>query len=112
MSKDFEFIMCAPVRDTVWLSVCLHYRVFLLQCDKDLVQQVKQLRRSLDDAEGLSRDTKKEWAFLRSENISLKQRDVSSLHLGAKILACHLGSNTNDTCWQNTIEEMTNFHQP
>ncbi|XP_046871864.1 centromere-associated protein E isoform X2 [Hypomesus transpacificus] len=45
--------------------------------DKDLVQQVKQLRRSLDDAEGLSLDTKKEWAFLRSENISLKERDVT-----------------------------------
>ncbi|KAL0979456.1 hypothetical protein UPYG_G00185320 [Umbra pygmaea] len=45
--------------------------------DVDLVQQVKQLRRSLDDAEGLSRDTKKEWAHLRTENISLKERDVT-----------------------------------
>ncbi|KAM4633781.1 centromere-associated protein E [Polymixia lowei] len=44
--------------------------------DKDLVQQVTQLRRSLDDAEGVSRDTKKEWAFLRSQNIALKERDV------------------------------------
>ncbi|KAM6954033.1 centromere-associated protein E [Aplochiton taeniatus] len=43
---------------------------------RDLVQQVSQLRRSLDDAEGLSRDTKKEWAFLRSENISLKEKDL------------------------------------
>ncbi|XP_055742770.1 centromere-associated protein E isoform X2 [Salvelinus fontinalis] len=43
----------------------------------DLVQEVKQLRRSLDDAEGLSRDTKKEWAHLRSENISLKERAVT-----------------------------------
>ncbi|XP_029903587.1 centromere-associated protein E isoform X2 [Myripristis murdjan] len=43
--------------------------------DKDLVQQVTQLRRSLDDAEGLSRDTKKEWAVLRSQNIALKERD-------------------------------------
>ncbi|XP_071384535.1 centromere-associated protein E [Centroberyx affinis] len=42
---------------------------------KDLVQQVTQLRRSLDDAEGLSRDTKKEWAVLRSQNIALKERD-------------------------------------
>ncbi|GAA6089757.1 centromere-associated protein E isoform X1 [Tachysurus ichikawai] len=42
---------------------------------KDLVQEVTQLRRSLDDAEGLSLETKKEWAFLRSENISLKERD-------------------------------------
>ncbi|KAM3861526.1 uncharacterized protein ACN63O_014979 [Diretmus argenteus] len=46
-----------------------------LESDKDLVQQVKQLRRSLDDAEGLSLDTKKEWAVLRSQNIALKERD-------------------------------------
>ena len=42
---------------------------------------MKQLRRSLDDAEGLSLDTKKEWAFLRTENISLKERDVSASRL-------------------------------
>lgn len=48
-----------------------------LQGDKDLVQEVQRLRRSLEDAECLSRDTKKEWAFLRSENLSLKERDVS-----------------------------------
>ena len=47
------------------------------QKDKDLVHEVSRLRRSLDDAEGLGRDTKKEWAILRSENISLKERDVS-----------------------------------
>ncbi|XP_076125789.1 centromere-associated protein E [Alosa pseudoharengus] len=46
-----------------------------LQGDKDLVQEVKRLRRSLEDAECLSLDTKKEWAFLRTENISLKERD-------------------------------------
>ncbi|XP_073698964.1 uncharacterized protein [Garra rufa] len=45
--------------------------------DKDLVQEVTRLRRSLDDAECLSLDTKKEWAFLRSENISLKERDAT-----------------------------------
>ncbi|MCJ8747829.1 hypothetical protein PDJAM_G00157970 [Pangasius djambal] len=44
---------------------------------KDLVQEVTRLRRSLDDAEGLSLETKKEWAFLRSENISLKERDAT-----------------------------------
>ncbi|XP_053471518.1 centromere-associated protein E isoform X3 [Ictalurus furcatus] len=44
---------------------------------KDLVQEVTQLRRSLDDAEGLSLETKKEWAFLRSENLSLKERDAT-----------------------------------
>ncbi|KAF6719290.1 Centromere-associated protein E [Oryzias melastigma] len=38
---------------------------------KNLVQEVAELRRSLDDAEGVSRDTKKEWAVLRSQNISL-----------------------------------------
>ncbi|XP_016297019.1 centromere-associated protein E-like [Sinocyclocheilus anshuiensis] len=45
--------------------------------DKDLVQEVTRLRRSLDDAEGLSLETKKEWAFLRTENISLKERDAT-----------------------------------
>nr|XP_055062269.1 centromere-associated protein E [Misgurnus anguillicaudatus] len=45
--------------------------------DKDLVKEVTQLRRSLDDAECLSLETKKEWAFLRSENISLRERDVT-----------------------------------
>ncbi|XP_005168062.1 centromere-associated protein E isoform X1 [Danio rerio] len=44
---------------------------------KDIVQEVTRLRRSLDDAETLSLETKKEWAFLRSENISLKERDVT-----------------------------------
>ncbi|KAF7689663.1 centromere-associated protein E isoform X1 [Silurus meridionalis] len=44
---------------------------------KDLVQEVTQLRRSLDDAEGLSLETKKEWAFLRSENLALKERDAT-----------------------------------
>ncbi|XP_016422132.1 centromere-associated protein E-like isoform X3 [Sinocyclocheilus rhinocerous] len=45
--------------------------------DKNLVQEVTRLRRSLDDAECLSLETKREWAFLRSENISLKERDAN-----------------------------------
>ncbi|KAK2908448.1 hypothetical protein Q8A67_004285 [Cirrhinus molitorella] len=45
--------------------------------DKDLVQEVTRLRRSLDDAECLSLETKRDWAFLRSENISLKERDAT-----------------------------------
>ncbi|XP_042246242.1 centromere-associated protein E isoform X5 [Thunnus maccoyii] len=44
---------------------------------KDLVQEVAKLRRSLDDAEGLSRDTKKEWAVLRSQNIALEETHVT-----------------------------------
>lgn len=51
-----------------------------MQSGKDLVQEVAKLRRSLDDAEGLSRDTKKEWAFLRSENIALEERVVSGIN--------------------------------
>ncbi|XP_030641093.1 centromere-associated protein E [Chanos chanos] len=43
--------------------------------DKDLVQEITKLRRSLDDAERLSLETKRDWAFLRSENLSLKERD-------------------------------------
>ncbi|XP_061117796.1 centromere-associated protein E-like isoform X2 [Conger conger] len=44
---------------------------------RDLVQENQQLRRSLADSETLSRETKKEWAFLRSDNLSLKERDSS-----------------------------------
>ncbi|CAK6974499.1 centromere-associated protein E [Scomber scombrus] len=44
---------------------------------KDLVQEVAKLRRSLDDAEGVSRDTKKEWAHLRSQNIALEEMNVT-----------------------------------
>ncbi|XP_008275454.1 centromere-associated protein E [Stegastes partitus] len=44
---------------------------------KDLVQEVAKLRRSLDDAEGLSRDTKKEWALLRSQKIALEETNVT-----------------------------------
>lgn len=48
-----------------------------LQSGKDLVQEVAKLRHSLDDAEGVSRDAKKEWAFLRSQNIALEEQNVS-----------------------------------
>ncbi|XP_037305357.2 centromere-associated protein E [Pungitius pungitius] len=44
---------------------------------KDLVKEVVALRRSLDDAEGLSRDTKKEWAHLRSKNIAVEEMNVN-----------------------------------
>lgn len=44
------------------------------------MQEVAKLRRSLDDAEGLSRDTKKEWAVLRSQNITLEETVVSKTH--------------------------------
>ncbi|KAK2856612.1 hypothetical protein Q5P01_005347 [Channa striata] len=44
---------------------------------KDLVQEVAELRRSLNDAEGVSRDTKKEWAVLRSKNMALEELNVT-----------------------------------
>ncbi|XP_011609555.2 centromere-associated protein E isoform X4 [Takifugu rubripes] len=44
---------------------------------KDLVQEVAELRRSLHDAEGLGRDAKKEWAILRSQNLSLEESVVT-----------------------------------
>ncbi|CAI5685545.1 unnamed protein product [Oreochromis niloticus] len=44
---------------------------------KDLVQEVLKLRRSLDDAELLSRDTRKDWAVLRSRSISLEETNVT-----------------------------------
>ncbi|XP_077433883.1 centromere-associated protein E isoform X2 [Vanacampus margaritifer] len=42
-------------------------------CGKDLAEEVSKLRLSLDDAEVLGRETKKEWAVLRSENIALEE---------------------------------------
>ncbi|XP_069038372.1 centromere-associated protein E isoform X2 [Lepisosteus oculatus] len=42
---------------------------------KDLTEQIRNLKHSLGDAEAVSRDTKKEWAFLRSENLTLKERE-------------------------------------
>lgn len=50
------------------------------QSNKDLAEEVTKLRRSLDDAEGVSRDTKKEWAFLRSQNIALEETNVSPVN--------------------------------
>ncbi|XP_029281780.1 centromere-associated protein E-like [Cottoperca gobio] len=46
---------------------------------KDLVQEVVSLRRSLDDAEGLSRDAKKDWAVLRSQNMAVEEMNVSEI---------------------------------
>lgn len=57
-----------------------------MQSGKNLVQEVAELRRSLDDAEGVSRDTKKEWAVLRSQNISLLELKVSESNLSSALL--------------------------
>ncbi|MBN3296075.1 CENPE protein, partial [Amia calva] len=43
---------------------------------KDLMVEIQQLKHSLGDAETVNLDTKKEWAFLRSENLALKEKDV------------------------------------
>lgn len=51
------------------------------QSGKDLVQELVELRRSLEDAERLTRDTKKEWAVLRSRNISLEEANVRFIFL-------------------------------
>ncbi|XP_065110107.1 centromere-associated protein E isoform X2 [Paramisgurnus dabryanus] len=66
--------------------------------DKDLVKEVTQLRRSLDDAECLSLETKKEWAFLRSENISLRERDVT-------LTADHEKMEAEVKCLQEKLEQ-------
>lgn len=57
-----------------------------MQSGKNLVQEVAELRRSLDDAEGVSRDTKKEWAVLRSQNISLLELKVRESNLSSALL--------------------------
>lgn len=62
---------------TVWVSVSSPLAVFL-KSGKDLIQQVEQLRRSLSDAEAVSRDTKRDWAVLRSEKLGLQERVVSA----------------------------------
>ncbi|XP_029984980.1 LOW QUALITY PROTEIN: centromere-associated protein E [Sphaeramia orbicularis] len=56
-------------------------------CGKDLVKEVAMLQRSLDDAEGVGRDAKKEWAFLRSRNIALEERDVTLTAIHEKMEA-------------------------
>lgn len=61
------------------LSSLTFFWLSSLQSGKDLVQEVAKLRRSLDDAEGVSRDTKKEWAVLRSQNMALEERNVSGV---------------------------------
>lgn len=52
-----------------------------LQSDKGLVHEVTRLRRSLDDAETLNLDARKECVFLQSENICLQERCVSRVEL-------------------------------
>nr|XP_061836796.1 centromere-associated protein E-like isoform X2 [Nerophis lumbriciformis] len=58
---------------------------------KNLVEEVTKLRRSLDDAEGLSIETKKEWAVLRSENIALEELKMT-LTLGHEKMEAEVNS--------------------
>ncbi|XP_061887601.1 centromere-associated protein E isoform X2 [Entelurus aequoreus] len=58
---------------------------------KNLVEEVTKLRRSLDDVEGLSIETKKEWAVLRSENIALEELKMT-LTLGHEKMAAEVNS--------------------
>ncbi|KAL4660427.1 hypothetical protein GN956_G1326 [Arapaima gigas] len=44
--------------------------------NKDSAQEIRQLKRSLEDAETLNRDTKKEWAMLRTEMLALREKEV------------------------------------
>ncbi|XP_077571450.1 uncharacterized protein LOC144195581 isoform X2 [Stigmatopora nigra] len=46
-------------------------------CGKDLVEEVANLRHSLDDAQHFGKETKKEWALLRSENIALEEMKMT-----------------------------------
>ncbi|XP_069371191.1 centromere-associated protein E isoform X2 [Paralichthys olivaceus] len=67
---------------------------------EELVQEVAKLRRSLDDAEGVSRDTKKEWAVLRSQNITLEEIKVTLTSNLEKMEA-----EVNSLCSQLEIEK-------
>lgn len=73
-----------------------------------------KLRRSLDDAEGVSMDTKKEWAFLRSENIALEELKVSE---GAGVFVCLIFSDSSKQIenlrgmLQTNCEKQINFFQ-
>ncbi|XP_018587147.2 centromere-associated protein E-like isoform X1 [Scleropages formosus] len=44
--------------------------------NKDSAQEIRQLKRSLEDAETLSRDARKEWAVLRTEMVALREKEV------------------------------------
>ncbi|XP_049610036.1 centromere-associated protein E isoform X2 [Syngnathus scovelli] len=46
-------------------------------CGKDLSKEVAKLQLSLEDSEALGRETKKEWAVLRSENIALQELKIT-----------------------------------
>ncbi|XP_055005348.1 centromere-associated protein E isoform X2 [Boleophthalmus pectinirostris] len=65
---------------------------------KDLVQEVTMLQRSLDDAEKISMDTKKEWACLRSQNIALEEKNVT--------LALNNEKNENEVTRLHSLLEM------
>ncbi|XP_048859936.1 plectin-like [Brienomyrus brachyistius] len=52
---------------------------------KDSAQEIRQLKRSLQDAETLSRDTRKEWAVLRSEAQALRESEFTMAEAHAKM---------------------------
>ncbi|KAM9828647.1 centromere-associated protein E isoform 2-T2 [Syngnathus typhle] len=56
-------------------------------CGKDLSKEVTKLQLSLDDSEALGRETKKEWAVLRSENIALQELKTTLTDSHAKMEA-------------------------
>nr|XP_023682805.1 rootletin-like isoform X2 [Paramormyrops kingsleyae] len=52
---------------------------------KDSAQEIRQLKRSLQDAETLSRDTRKEWAMLRSETQALRESESAMAEAHGKM---------------------------
>ncbi|KAI3364122.1 hypothetical protein L3Q82_010799, partial [Scortum barcoo] len=77
---------------------------------KDLVQEVAMLRRSLDDAEGLSRDTKKEWAVLRSQNIALEEMNatLTANHekMAAEVNSLQFQLETEKSCYRKMQSDL------
>lgn len=68
------------------------------------MQEVAKLRRSLDDAEGLSRDTKKDWAVLRTQNIALEEMNVSGIHTQTFLYSENLLNNLDN---ENGLTSLT-----
>jgi len=66
----------------LFCSGCIYFDFFeclSLQGDSDkLIEEIQQLNKSLLDSETIALDAKKESAFLRTENLELKEKMAST----------------------------------
>lgn len=66
-------LLCLHIFWFIWVFICL------FQGDSDkLIEEIQQLNKSLLDSETIALDAKKESAFLRTENLELKEKMAST----------------------------------